>query len=234
VPESARWDAIADTYVAVTGDNLDPATSALLGLVGQVTGLRVLDMATGAGRFARALASAGAEVVAIDIATDLLSRAIQEEIEGPLGIRYQHADAAAPTTLQGEAFDGVTCNYGLSDIDDLDGALGLVERVLPTGGWFAFSILHPCFPGWPPAGAPSSWPPGSGYFTEGLWFADNAGFRRTAGANHRTLSTYVNRLTAQGLWIEALDEPGVPPDWSAAAPDEDGVPVFLTVRCRKH
>jgi SAM-dependent methyltransferase len=218
----------------MTGDNLDPATSALLDLVGQVSGCRVLDVATGAGRFARALASAGAEVVGIDIAGDLLSRTIQQEIDGPQGIRYQHADAAASTTLQGEAFDGVTCNYGLSDIDDLDGALGLVERVVPTGGWFAFSILHPCFPGWPSAGAPSSWPPGSGYFTEGLWFADNAGFRRTAGANHRTLSTYVNHLTAHGLRIEALAEPEMPPEWTAAAPDADGVPVFLAARCRRH
>jgi SAM-dependent methyltransferase len=234
VPESPRWDAIADTYVGVTGDNLDPATSALLGLVGQVRGLRVLDMATGAGRFARSLASAGAEVVAIDIAADLLSRAAQREIDGPLGIRYEQGDAAAPATLLGESFDGVACNYGLSDIDDLDGALGLVERVLPASGWFAFSILHPCFPGWPSAEAPSSWPPGSGYFNEGLWFADNAGFRRTAGANHRTLSTYVNHLSAHGLWIEALAEPAMPPEWSAAAPHADGVPIFLAARCRRH
>jgi len=216
----------------MTGDNLDPATAALLALVGQVSALRVLDIATGAGRFARALASAGAEVVAIDIATDLLSRAVQREIDRPLGIRYQNADAAAPTTLQGEAFDGVTCNYGLSDIDDLDGALGLVERVLPSGGWFAFSILHPCFPGWPSAGAPSSWPPGSGYFNEGLWFADNTGFRRTAGSNHRTLSTYLNTLNDHGLRVQAMTEPPAPSEWLAAAPQADEVPVFLAVRCR--
>ena len=234
MPDSARWDAIADTYVGVTGDNLDPATTALLELVGHVKGLRVLDMATGAGRFARALARAGAQVVAIDVALEMLSLAIQQESDRPRGIRYGHADAAAPTTLQGEAFDGVTCNYGLSDIDDLHGALGLVERVVPTGGWFAFSILHPCFPGWPSAGAPSSWPPGSGYFNEGLWFADNAGFRRAAGANHRTLSTYVNHLTAHGLRIEALAEPEPPPEWTAAAPGTDGVPVFLAARCRRH
>src|SRR5579871_2097453 len=113
-------------YVDLTGDNLDPATATLIEMAGEVSGLRVLDVATGAGRVARVLASAGAEVVGIDIATDLLSRAKQRELDRPLGIRYEHADATAPATLPGEAFDAVTCNYGLSDIDDLDGALSLV------------------------------------------------------------------------------------------------------------
>jgi SAM-dependent methyltransferase len=228
---SARWDEIADLYVTVTGDNLDPATAAALALVGDVKGMRVLDLATGAGRVARALAQRGATVVALDVAARLLELAARREADEPLRISYQQITALADA-LPGETFDGVMCNYGMSDIDDLDGALDMVERLLSREGWFVFSILHPCFPGWTAVDAPSSWPPGTGYFNEGLWFADNAGFRRTAGANHRTLSTYLNALNRHGLYIEQMLEPAVPAEWLAAAPDQDEVPVFLAVRCR--
>jgi hypothetical protein len=33
------------------------------------------------------------------------------------------------------------------DIDDLAGSLSTVAAVLRPGGWFAASIVHPCFPG---------------------------------------------------------------------------------------
>jgi SAM-dependent methyltransferase len=231
---TARWDAIADFYDGVTGDNLDAATSALMALAGDVHGLVVLDLATGAGRAARALARGRAQVVGVDIAAALLERAVQREADEPLGIQYHHMSAAAGDLLDGQRFEGVTCNFGLSDIDDLDGALRLVERLLPAGGWFVFSMLHPCFPGWPSAGAPSSWPPGTGYFNEGLWFADNAGFRQTAGSNHRSISTYLNTLSRHSLLVEEMVEPRAPAEWLTGAPHADEVPVFLAARCRKH
>jgi len=66
--------------------------------------------------------------------------------------------------LAGEVFDGVVCNYGFSDFDDLDGALSTFARVLRAGGVFVFSLLHPCFPGW--SGVAGAWPP-EGYYQEG-------------------------------------------------------------------
>jgi hypothetical protein len=42
--------------------------------------------------------------------------------------------------------------------------------------------------GWD-ADAPSSWPPGAGYNTEGSWLAENTGFRGKVGSNHRMPST---------------------------------------------
>lgn len=227
----SRWDEIAESYDNVTGDNLDPATSALLALTPPVEGLRVLDAATGGGRLARLLARAGATVTGVDTSAVLLSRAIQREQHRPLGIRYECLDISGPDCLSGEPFDGVTCNFGLSDIDRLDAALATVARIITPGGWFVFSILHPCFPGWPSAGAPSSWPPGRGYFAEGLWFADNAGFRRSAGSNHRTLATYLNALARHSLLVEEVTEPLPPAEWTATTPDAEPVPVFLAVRC---
>jgi len=47
------------------------------------------------------------------------------------------------------AYDGVLCNMALMDIDDLEGTLSTVAAVLAPGGWFSFSVFHPCYPGGP-------------------------------------------------------------------------------------
>lgn len=229
----ARYDQIADFYAQVVGDALDdPAAASLLELLPDLQETRVLDLACGEGRLSRELARRGASVVAVDVSKVLLEKASALEEEEPLGIRYVHADATSTDLLVGESFDGVTCHFGLSDIDDLAGALATVSRLLRPGGWFVSSILHPCFPGWG-EDAPSSWPPGRGYFTEGWWLASNSGFRGKIGASHRTLSTYLNALVEHGLAVERVAEPQPVGEWLAAKPSEDLVPVFLVLRCRR-
>jgi len=233
MPTSARYDSFADFYGDAVGDDVsDPATSALLQLIPTCKGRRVLDLACGQGRVARELARSGADVVAVDISRALLSKATAAESDQPLGITYLHRDVAAPTALRGEHFDGVVSNFVLSDIDDVDGALATVARVLPNGGWFVFSILHPCFPGWD-EDAPSSWEPGGGYYKEGWWLARNPGFRGKVGANHRMLSTYLNLLAGHRLPVEEAAEPLPGEEWAARAPGRDAVPVYFVARCRK-
>ncbi len=229
----ARYDRISEMYHGIVGDDVsDPATGALLGLVPEMPGLRVLDLACGQGRVSRELARRGAIVVGIDVSERLLE--VAREIEGsdPMGITYVQDDATRGDALPGERFDGVVCNFGLSDIDDLDGALATVRRVLADGGWFVFSILHPCFPGWDDD-APSNWPPDRGYFAEGWWLASNSGFRGQVGATHRMLATYLNALTRHGLRVDVAAEPEPGEEWAARAPDRVPVPVYLAARCRK-
>lgn len=228
---AARYDRIADFYDCTVADDLtDPVAATLLELVGDVRGARLLDLACGQGRVSRELARRGAAVVGLDLSGALLEKARALETAAPLGISYVHGDATAPDALAGESFDGVVCHFGLSDVDNLAGALATVARVLRPGGWFAFSILHPCFPGWG-ANAPSSWPPGRGYYAEGWWLADNPGFRGQVGASHRMLSTYLNELVANGLQVERAAEPEPVGEWVDAEPDRDPVPVFLVARC---
>lgn len=232
----ARYDRIADFYVEFAPDTYDDSvTEALLRLIGDVSGLRLLDLACGHGKMARELARHGAEVIGVDISAALLDKARSREQEHPLGIAYKYADAASPGALGGEVFDGVVCNFGLSDIDDLAGVAATVEHVLRPGGFFAFSIIHPCFPGWEAKGANPSWPPGRGYFTEGWWLPDGPleGVRPRVGANHRMLSTYVNTLAHNGLVLEELAEPQPPSDWISAAPSVGPVPIYFVARCRK-
>ncbi len=232
----ARYDEAADFYVAEVGDVLgDEGTAGLLELTGDVRGRRVLDLACGPGRITRELARRGAEVIGVDLSAALIERARDREAAEPLGLTYRVADAAAlPVRDLGGGFDLVVCNFGLSDIDDLPGALDGVVRALRPGGAFVFSILHPCFPGWGPQRS-SSWPPGRGYFHEGWWRADGgeSRLRRAVGANHRTLSTYLNGLTSRGLAPERTLEPPPPRAWLTAEPAADPLPTFLVMRSRK-
>jgi ubiquinone/menaquinone biosynthesis C-methylase UbiE len=231
--DAARYDAIADFYDSKVGDDLgDPAAGTLFELAGDLRGLRVLDLACGQGRASRELARRGAEVVGADISGRLLDTARAFEAAESLGIAYAEADAASAEALTGESFDGVVCHFGLSDIDDLSGALATVARVLQPGGWFVFSILHPCFPGWGDD-APSSWRPGVGYFSEGWWLASNTGFRGKVGANHRMLATYLNELVEHGFALEQTAEPEPSGPWRDREPHLDPVPTFLVARCRR-
>ena len=229
----ARYDAVAATYSA-SGDNYDgSAIAALLSLVGPSPGPRALDLACGHGPLARELARRGASVTAVDLSAELLRRARSVEIDAPHEIRYIESDAADPTLLLGETFDIIVCNFGLSDIDDLDGVCALVRRVLAPGGRFVFSILHPCFSG--ATGVSGSWPSGRSYYDEGFWRADGerSVLRRQVGANHRMLSTYFNALTGHGLAIDSVTEPQPESEWASDSPEARDLPVYLVVQCRR-
>ena len=229
---SARYDAIADLYAAAASDGAsEPVMARLLELVGNVSGRRVLDLACGHGRLSRELARRGAAVLGVDLSNALLDKARAVEAADRLGIDYVHLDAASPEALAGQTFDVVVSHFGLSDIDDLDGTLATVARVLRTGGLFVFSILHPCFPGWG-EDAPSSWPPEAGYYAEGWWLASNTGFRGKVGANHRTLATYLNALIEHNLAIDRVTEPQPTGEWVRSKPGPMR-PVFLVVRSRR-
>lgn len=230
----ARYDAVADFYEAGWAENIDdPATRALLEMVGDVAGQRVLDLACGHGRLSRELAGRGAEVTGVDISGVLIGKARAAERGQPQGIEYVHADAARPGLLPGHRFDAVVCSFGLSDIDDLDGAVAQVSRLLGPGGRFVFSVLHPCFPGG--RNISGAWPPSGGYYQQGWWRADAAlsALRRQVGANHRMLSTYLNTLRGHHLWLDDLREPTPPQEWIDHQRDAARMPVFLVARCRK-
>ena len=229
---SARYDQVADAYASGEDDLSTPAVAALLDLAGPIRGQRALDLACGHGVVARELARRGARVVGLDISKELIERARSIELETRLGIEYEQGDAAAAEVLLGARFDVIACNFGLSDIDDLDGVCATVARLLVPGGRVVFSILHPCFAG--AADVSGSWPSDGTYYDERWWRADGelSVLRREVGANHRMLSTYVNTLVRTGLSLEAMVEPPPEVSWTADRPDAAVQPVYLVVSCR--
>jgi 2-polyprenyl-3-methyl-5-hydroxy-6-metoxy-1,4-benzoquinol methylase len=204
----------------------------LLERCGDVRGVAALDLACGHGVVARWLAREGAHVDAVDLSPALLEAARRIEQDAPVGIRYHLGDAANCNVLSGHRYDLVVCNFGLSDIDDLAGVCANVGRWLRPTGRFVASLLHPCFGGADDVSA--SWPSDGGYWDERWWRADGARstLRQAVGANHRTMSTYINTLRLQGLVLDALDEPRPEPAWTIQRPAAALRPVYLVLTCR--
>jgi ubiquinone/menaquinone biosynthesis C-methylase UbiE len=176
-----------------------------------VSGLDVCDLGCGEGHLSRLLASHARSVTGIDISAQLLAEAQRQTAAE--NVRFVQDDAQQLSTQPDAAFDLVICNLALMDIPDLNAVYQAVHRILRPGGRFVFSLTHPCFQ--PPhatvqvdgeTGKPAR--SMTRYAQEGFWRSTNsAGIRGQVGANHRTLSTYINELIAAGFRLQKLVEP---------------------------
>ncbi len=238
---TARYDSIADWYnESVRSDLLlyELFVPDLMRLIGNVEGQHICDLACGQGVIARHLAQMGASVIGIDVAGKLLEYARRDEESEPLGIVYLHDDAQTLSSIADATFEGVLCNMALVDIPDLDATCHTVQRILREGGWFAFSITHPCF--LTPA---STWGIAAdgavsrevrGYFSEGFWRSDNPrGVRGQVGAYHRMLGSYLNALAEAGFLLERVVEPRATGQIAASIPGYTEVPVAFVARCKR-
>jgi demethylmenaquinone methyltransferase/2-methoxy-6-polyprenyl-1,4-benzoquinol methylase len=92
-------------------------------------GKRALDVATGTGDLAVALAARGAEVVGADFSDGMLERA---RAKAP-GIRFEHADAL-DLPYENGSFDAATVGFGARNFGDLERGLAEMVRVVRPGG----------------------------------------------------------------------------------------------------
>jgi 2-polyprenyl-3-methyl-5-hydroxy-6-metoxy-1,4-benzoquinol methylase len=145
------WDANARWWDDRIGDGndfqtllIEPATERLLE-VG--AGDTILDVACGAGRFARRMAELGARVVAFDYSAEFIARA-RERTAGDTAVEYHVVDAANPdavTSLGSNRFNKAVCTMAIMDMPEIRPLFGALRRMLPPGGMFVFSVIHPCF-----------------------------------------------------------------------------------------
>lgn len=106
--------------------------------IGDPSGLNVIDLATGEGRWARYLKENGAaSVLGVDISRNMIKLARDSEKDHPLGVRYVEADAATFTSEQ--TFDLATAAFLLNYADSAEklGAFCETARgLLKPGGRF--------------------------------------------------------------------------------------------------
>ena len=123
---------------------IEPATERQLNVT---SGDTILDVACGAGRFARHMATLGAKVVAIDTSTEFIARA-RERTPADASIDYRVLDAASTDdllSLDDNRFTKAVCTMALMDMPEIAPLFSALARLLPRGGAFVFSITHPCF-----------------------------------------------------------------------------------------
>ena len=105
-------------------------------------GERVLDIATGTGWTARNVARAGAQVVAIDIATELLNAAKALSALTTPSIDFQPADAEA-LPFADASFDAVISTFGIMFAGDQGRAASEAARVCRPGGRVVVAAWSP-------------------------------------------------------------------------------------------
>jgi SAM-dependent methyltransferase len=216
----------------------------LLGLIGEIEGTEICDLACGQGWIARELARRGARVTGLDQAPNLLALARRYEEQEPLGIAYLEGDAQRAEPLGDAQFTGCVCVMALTNIADLGAVFATVRRILKPGGWFVFAIPHPCFETphaeWTPLPDPER-PIGrivTGYFDERLWLSSRRyggapGVRGRVAEHHRMLSTYLNALSASGFILECTVEPGPSARQAEQVPGNCEIPTLLLIRAQR-
>lgn len=145
------WDANARWWDDRIGDGndfqtllIEPATERLLNVT---AGDTILDVACGAGRLARRMASLGAKVVGIDTSREFIARA-RERTPRDASIDFRVLDAANIDDLLSHAAERVTkavCTMALMDMPEIAPLFGALSQLLPQDAPFVFSVLHPCF-----------------------------------------------------------------------------------------
>ena len=132
-----KFGAAAADYAASTVHAKGESLARLVELVGPQPGWRVLDVATGAGHTALALAPHVAHVVASDITDEMLIEAAKLAAQrGLANVETAHADAAALPFADG-SFDLVTCRLAAHHFPDPAAFVAESWRVLKPGGAFA-------------------------------------------------------------------------------------------------
>ena len=105
-------------------------------------GARVLDVGCGGGLLSEALAEAGADVTAIDLAPDLLKIARLHGLESGVRVDYRQLSAEALAAEAGGEFDAITCMEMLEHVPDPASILRACATLLRPGGRLFVSTLN--------------------------------------------------------------------------------------------
>jgi len=149
-PISDAYAANAEFWIRIVRDDLDPYRSGLtdptlLALIGDCTGLHILDAGCGEGYLTRELTSRGAGFVdGVDTCAEFVAAAASHPAHDPARARFRQADVAA-LPLPDDSVDLVVANrlpHGLSDP-----GRRFVEfaRVVRPAGRLVMVTMHPCF-----------------------------------------------------------------------------------------
>lgn len=239
-PSRDLWETHAGWWIDGFTEGADPEyIEQIVPLVAEWLGgsRRVLDVGCGDGQLARMLAASGSEVIGVDPTWNQISVAA-ERGGGPAYVRA----AAHQVPFATASVDAVLACLVFEHIDDLDGAIAEVARVLVDGGRFLFLLNHPLLQ-----------TPGSGWIDDQIldppeqyWrigpYLDEAETLEQVELGvyirflHRPLSRYVNALADHGLTLERMLEPAPPQGFLDRAPEyaeASSVPRLLALVLRR-
>ena len=127
----------------------------------------------------------------------------------------------------------------LRDVEDLDGTLKEIHRVLKPKGTVFISILHPCF-----KGKETEWIKNMGtiqvivsdYHNPKEWVGVIKGMKDPVIYRHRTLSDYVKAFVRNNFKIIDMNEPVPTKEQSQMSPRVawlEKIPMYLFIELEK-
>ncbi|KRE39156.1 methyltransferase [Janibacter sp. Soil728] len=200
------YDTFADAYTRENENGLFNrwyARPAVLDLLGDVAGRRILDAGCGSGPLLSDLKRRGASVAGFD-ASPAMIRLARERLGDAADLKV--ADLTQPLPYDDEAFDDALAVLVLHYLEDWSRPLAELRRVLVSGGRLIVVVNHPAIP-------PVMYPEVNYFETvpnEEKYDFD--GFSATLTIWYRSLSAMSKSFTAAGFRISAIDEPAVSPD----------------------
>ena len=145
--ETAKFDRLAARWWDPDGESrplhdLNPVRLAYVADRATLKGARALDVGCGGGLLSEALARAGADVTAIDLAPAVLDVARLHLHESGLDVDYREVAVEALASEMPGEFDVITCMEMLEHVPDSASVVRACAALLKPGGKFFLSTLN--------------------------------------------------------------------------------------------
>jgi SAM-dependent methyltransferase len=218
----AWWDAEAGDYYAEHGRFLgdtdltwgpEGLRESSARLLGDLAGMRVLEIGCGGGQGSRWVAGRGAAVVGTDVSAGMLDQA--RRINATVTDARQRVPLlqcdGADLPFADASFDVVFTAYGVVPfVADSARVMAEAARVLRPGGRFVFSTTHPIRWAMPDDPGEDGLRVTQSYFDRTAYVEQDASGAATYVEHHRTLGDRVREIVAAGLRVVDLVEPEWP------------------------
>ncbi|MEY2430573.1 MAG: hypothetical protein QOC92_298 [Acidimicrobiaceae bacterium] len=139
------WPAWVDLSLDIVQYGPDIPSEAELRLLGSLENKRVLELGSGGGPNAVAMAKQGARVIAVDDSEEQVAHARRLVEREETKVELRHGDLADLAFVRADTIDVALSVYALGAVADLDRVFRQVHRVLRPEAPLVISLPHPAF-----------------------------------------------------------------------------------------
>lgn len=214
--KETSWDNVSDWYDELLNRSDTYQSKVilpnLLRLVGAKKGMKILDLACGQGFFSEAFVREGAEVVGVDISSNLINKA-KERVRG---VKFFVAPAHELSFIPDHSIDAVIITLAIQNIENISAVFREAKRALSPSGKMFLVLNHPTFriPGSSAWGFDEAnkkqYRRVDAYLSESKNEIDmhpgKEGNTKKTVSFHRSLQVYFKVLANNGLAVSRLEE----------------------------